>query len=546
MYGAATLSAAALLLGAIGAQAAGPPTTFKCSAAQIKCVNGKATAFLGCHNKAEGKNVPVDPACITKAEQKFTLPAKGCMDKAEKDLVKSPCPTSGSGFIALLENKSDAFVLDVVQELDPGYPAPVLSKCSAGKKKCVANKVKAVLGCYNKAAGKNLPVDPACLQKATDKFDGGADPTKGCFAKLYAKVPNDCLTPIDVAAMEAKVDAFALDIFNLTTPPPPPTILDFANGLPGGTCGSARDGSNTVIKTLHCGGLNIGGGASTVGEGPTPDGSQSRFALACVGTSCTISSTNTTPPVNSSAPDCTATGCNFGTPLPIPNTSLPNLTTCVLNTFTSNASGTLDLSTGTSSTNVSLTSTTYLTGNVAQPCPACRAGAGGTGAILSGSPASPAHGFCDRGPRATQACTTTDSLGYTRDCLTGGVGAPPKDCQAGVPGHDGCVDGTIVGPIAVDLSPLTTGIANANNATGTFCPGQGGSPGTNGCFGQPTCQTIIENGVAAGPITTGADATATLASVFCIASTANGLVNFAADLPGPGAVSLPGTFNAHN
>ncbi len=250
MYGAATLSAAALLLGAIGAQAAGPPTTFKCSAAQIKCVSGKATAFLGCHNKAEGKNVAVDPECITKAEQKFTLPAKGCMDKAEKDLVKSPCPNSGSGFIALLENKSDAFVLDVVQELDPGYPAPVLSKCSAGKKKCVANKVKAVLGCYNKAAGKNLPVDPACLQKATDKFDGGADPTKGCFAKLYAKVPNDCLTPIDVAAMEAKVDAFALDIFNLTTPPPPPTILDFANGLPGGTCGSARDGSNTVIKTL--------------------------------------------------------------------------------------------------------------------------------------------------------------------------------------------------------------------------------------------------------------------------------------------------------
>jgi len=34
----ATLSAA-ILLGAVRAQASGPPTTFKCSAAQIKCGN---------------------------------------------------------------------------------------------------------------------------------------------------------------------------------------------------------------------------------------------------------------------------------------------------------------------------------------------------------------------------------------------------------------------------------------------------------------------------------------------------------------------------
>jgi hypothetical protein len=38
----------------------------------------------------------------------------------------------------------------------------------------------------------------------------------------------------------------------------------------------------------------------------------------------------------------------------------------------------------------------------------------------------------------------------------------------------------------------------------------------------------------------------TLASVFCIPSTNNGLVDGTANLPGPGAVSLPGTFEAHN
>jgi len=328
-----------------------------------------------------------------------------------------------------------------------------------------------------------------------------------------------------------------------TTTTPQPTSLEFTNGAPGGPCGTAVDGSNVVVKTLTCGGLNLGGGASTVQEGPTPDGSRSRFTLDCTVSPCNIGAFTTAPAVDSTDPDCSSIGCNFGTPLPIPNPSLPNLTTCVLNTFSAPATGTLDLATGMSTTNVALSSDTYLTGNVGQPCPVCRAGAGGTGAILSGTPASPAMGFCDRGPRATLACTTTNTQGLTRDCLTGGVGAPPKDCQAGVMGHDGCIDGTHVGPIAVDLSPLTTGPASKTaDGNGNFCPGQGGTPGTPGCFNQPMCRTITENGVPSGAISIGVPATGTLASVFCIGATQNGLVNFAADLPGPGAVSLPGTF----
>ena len=129
------------------------------------------------------------------------------MEKAEK-AWKPPCATTGDA--GSLEAQVDAFVLDVVTALDPGYPTPVMNKCSAGKKKCVATKVKAILGCYGKAASAGLPVDPACIQKAQDKFDGGADPTKGCFAKLEAKPP--CLTTSDIAALEAKVDAFSLDV----------------------------------------------------------------------------------------------------------------------------------------------------------------------------------------------------------------------------------------------------------------------------------------------------------------------------------------------
>src|SRR5262249_5194330 len=155
----------------------------------------------------------------------------------------------------------------------------------------------------------------------------------------------------------------------------------------------------------HCGGLNIGGGASTVGEGPTPDGTTNRFLLAGAG-SCTIGATTAAPAVNSTDPDCTNSGCNFGAPLEIPNPPLPNLPTCVLTTFAAAARGTLDMATGQSSTNPSLTSTTSLTGTLTQPCPRCRSG----GVPVSGSPASPKTGTCDRGPRAGMACTSTNSV----------------------------------------------------------------------------------------------------------------------------------------
>jgi hypothetical protein len=314
------------------------------------------------------------------------------------------------------------------------------------------------------------------------------------------------------------------------------TTLEFANGAPGGNCGTTQDGTGALIKNLTCGGLNIGGGQSVVPEGPTPDGSVSRFAIDCTGLNCTIGPTTAAPPVNTAGPDCTNTGCNFGTPLPIPNPLLPVLTTCVLNTWAAPASGTFNLATGTSSTNVPLDSDIYLTGNLAQPCPVCSG---------SGSPSSPGTGTCDRGPRATLACTSTNSDGLTRDCLTGGSagtgcgssGTDPCPCTAG---GGLCVDGSHVGVIGVNLSPLTTGTATATDAGGLFCPGQGAAQ--VGCFGSQACRTITENGVPAGPITPGTPATATLASVFCISATGNGSVDATANLPGPGAVSLPGTF----
>src|SRR5262245_24710626 len=141
-------------------------------------------------------------------------------------------------------------------------------------------------------------------------------------------------------------------------------FLEFTTGTPGGTCGNTLDGSNVLIRNLTCGGLNIGGGASIVPEGLSPDGATSLFALSCTGSSCTIGPTSIAPPVNSTAPDCTDVGCNFGTPLPIPNPMIPTIGLCVLNTWGASASGTLDLTTGAAAMSVTLAFDEYLTGKL--------------------------------------------------------------------------------------------------------------------------------------------------------------------------------------
>jgi hypothetical protein len=58
----------------------------------------------------------------------------------------------------------------------------------------------------------------------------------------------------------------------------------------------------------------------------------------------------------------------------------------------------------------------------------------------------------------------------------------------------------------------------------------------------PTIDYIEENGDPAGLLTPGVHQ-GTLASVFCIPATGNFLIDGAANLPGPGATSLPGNLS---
>lgn len=212
----AALIGAALLFA--GSTSVGAQTLNPCSAKKKLCVAKKVACLLKCHISAEKKGVALDVACEQKCMDKFdggSNPAKGCFEKWE---TKYPTGCLTYDDTAAAEAKADAFVSDVVQELDPGFPAPVDNDCSAFKKKCVSRKVRGLLKCHAKAERKGFVPDPACLQKVMDRFDGGAEPARGCFAVLEATYPGACLTTGDTATLEAKVDAFVDDVVNELDP----------------------------------------------------------------------------------------------------------------------------------------------------------------------------------------------------------------------------------------------------------------------------------------------------------------------------------------
>jgi hypothetical protein len=300
----------------------------------------------------------------------------------------------------------------------------------------------------------------------------------------------------------------------LTSSPSPP----FSGEIDADTAGT------TKISDLGLGCLYFGGGNGTVvPPGRIPDGAQSFLDVsgstlsASAGTSaanCTLGAGPTRHCVNNNTmPACTTdtdcggaagscaldANCFFGPPLPILSPPpFGSLTTCVLNVVQTDASGTVNTTTGDSSVSLPLSSRVYITGNTGSPCPRCPAGS------------------CTYGQNAGGGCTPVGSLQTTIEC-------PPSL-------------GGFQAPLPVDLTPLTTGTVAMTDATGNFCPDQANP----GAFGQPTAQRIEETGTPGGDLTDGATHPSVLGSVFCIPATGNVAVDGVADIPGPGAIGLNG------
>lgn len=439
-------------------------------------------------------------------------------------------------------------ILNLAKNSVCGRPGAVV--CCRAK----GNKIGFIAKSADKCTGIKKPGITCPVQSTAPP--GSAD---GAFFNSVADVCTDtaaCVTTTTTTtttstSTSTTVTTIPLGPCDLAVP-----SIDFTTVAGVGACGSAANAGETKVIDLACSGLNIGGGKSSVLEGPTPDGATNRFLVNCTGDDCAVSPTAFG--TASACWDCTDTGCNFGTPLPIEN---GGSSTCVVNLFAAPASGNIDISTGsTSNLSVNLASHTFLTGTPGSiytapdtVCPVCASG----GVGVNGTPATPATGTCNGGARSGQACTSTNSVGLTRDCPPGGV-AEGTDCTPGNPCSDGAVN---LGALAVDLTPLTTGVANKTANDSLFCPGQEpGDTGSAGCFGRldnvnttpfSDCSTITETGSPAGEaLEPGVPKAATLATVFCIPKACPpdaepgaicGIVDLSANLPGPGATSLPGT-----
>jgi hypothetical protein len=330
--------------------------------------------------------------------------------------------------------------------------------------------------------------------------------------------PSTCVPPGSGATTTTTVSSLPATTTTSTTVPGPfCSTLHFVTGSPGGTCGRINDavsGAGTDLipvgggaAVLECGNIYAGGGASTQPPLAIPDGTLTVFGISSCGSETAMPLEATTSFDTGSTRTCSAPGCTFGPPAPIPNTAVPATSVCVVTTVGGAVGGTLNAVTGAATVTLPLSTAVFVTGDLdagkpgVQPCPECIAGS------------------CTTGANSGAACATSTGFLTSHDC-------PPP--------------GTSAAPFPLDLSPLVTAISTAAEGSGNFC-GPGTGQRTLGALGTPA-RYIEVVGSPAGDLRGGAALPVTLASTFCVPTTGHVVLDTAADLPGPGAAAPIGTF----
>jgi len=372
------------------AAGASPASADKCNGAKIKAIGKKEKSLLGCSGKEATKGPSVQPDCNDKASLKFTAKydkPTGCVPAAPSD---STC-----------ESAADACQAAVRSALPDGDDVTP-SKCEASRLKAAGKLAAGELGCYAKASSRSLPVDPACLSKAIDKFTAAFDKVSGCtgdgdaagFQSLVESRCVDNMIQVDgggnvlsiICGGAPATTTTTSTTTSTTTGSAPltccgvtPTKLSFTTGVGSGNCGTVLLSNGTLQQNLACGGLYTGGGSNSV---PLPynvpdQGNSLTGISSCHSATGALTLTNLTSTQTGSNRNCTSVGCLFGPPLPIPNASSPPTSVCVVNVVATNASGTANCNTGTSHLSLPLTSVLYLDGDLfptapgIQVCPVC-------------------------------------------------------------------------------------------------------------------------------------------------------------------------------
>jgi cysteine-rich repeat protein len=131
--------------------------------------------------------------------------------------------------------------------------AQVDGKCQAGKLKCSTGLVTGVLGCFGKDNVKpSGTAVEACVAKVVAKYTGGADPTKGCFAKLEAKGPKGpCVVTGDAEFIQQLIANYYDGERVLLDPGAPPSTLSKC------TSGQQKCVGNLLKALLTCEGKNV-------------------------------------------------------------------------------------------------------------------------------------------------------------------------------------------------------------------------------------------------------------------------------------------------
>jgi hypothetical protein len=171
-----------------------------CPSRKVKATAKMAEGLLKCHEKAAARGTTADPLCLGKAATKFAA------SFASAD-ASPPCFATGDA--PAIDTAVDVFVDGLVTSLRPSSTA---SRCASKKLKASGKKTAKRLACHQRAIQQGRKVEPACLDKETDKFSDRV---------AAAEELPDCLTTGDVGATETAIDLFIDDMVGALRPVPP-------------------------------------------------------------------------------------------------------------------------------------------------------------------------------------------------------------------------------------------------------------------------------------------------------------------------------------
>jgi hypothetical protein len=343
-------------------------------------------------------------------------------------------------------------------------------------------------------------------------------------------------------------------------------FLSFETTNTPGDCGDIIDQNGMLVTNIACAGLYTGGGGNSVPlPYALPDQSNAVSAIAsCAADVATLGPT--TAAQTGTNKNCTEAGCFFGAPLPVPNPGSTPTSVCVVNRLSADISGTVNCATGDADIDAPLSSILYLTGDTStdpmstiagiQPCPLCSAGAcvggandtdpcvAGTSALNASFPTSndcPPDNAFNIGTLPVAFSLTSGAITWTGTTATNDTGSTVSVQNRVFSGFCRDADGT--GAFAGDPVIANAELCWENGmAVGPACAGVNESceQRNNGAFGPAggANRTITAVGNPMG--INGGPAANTLVSIFTILPTFNATVDAAGDLPGPGAVALPG------